>query len=134
MTPGSVFTAFLDAGVPVSVGGCLSRHGCRVIYHREALPDGATDDEVCATAVENSAVLVVIDNDINRIARRYGAKAKLDRFKRLHVLHLCCPEPQAEARIDQAMTLVLMEWELCRRKTARRLWIEIGSHHIRTNR
>lgn len=126
--------AFLDAGVPDSIANVLRAHGHEVLLYREALPEAATDDEVCATAIANRAVLVVIDGDIRRIARRYGAKVSQDRFKTLDVIHLACSGPIAPTRLDQAMDLLAMEWAYCNRKAARRLWVEIGAHHIRTNR
>ncbi|MGD9739430.1 MAG: DUF5615 family PIN-like protein [Bauldia sp.] len=130
----SRFPALLDAGVPDSVDRLLSRLGHDVIRHRDVLPEGTTDDEVYETALELRAVLVVIDGDARRSVRRYDAKLSRDRFKRLSIIHLACPEPTASGRLEQAMSLVQLEWAFSQSKPSRRLWIEIGPHHIRTNR
>jgi hypothetical protein len=32
------------------------------------------------------------------------------------------------------MTLIEHEWDVSEEKVARRLWVDVGPHHIRTNR
>ena len=125
---------FLDAGVPDSVGRIFSDAGHSVIYHREALDDGVADEVVCATALANDAILVAIDGDMKRIAKRYGMTPQNERFQRLNVIRLCCNEPLAAKRVVQALSLIQHEWNYSQEKTARRLWIDIGPHFIRTHR
>jgi hypothetical protein len=52
----------------------------------------------------------------------------------LSVIRLCCNETQAAHRVRQAMTLIEHEWRFVRAKTARRLWVDVGPHYMRTNR
>ena len=126
---------FLDAGVPDAVARAAEDHGHEVIKYRDALVEAVKDDVVAATALASEAVLVAIDGDMSQIARRYGKKLmEDDRFKRLSLVHLRCPEVRAAGRLDQAISLIEHEWAFCKRKTSRRMWIEIGSHHLRTNR
>jgi predicted nuclease of predicted toxin-antitoxin system len=124
----------LDAGVPDSVGGILSKHGHEVIYYRDLLPEKVTDDVVCSTALANDAVLVAIDADMKKFAKRFGISQGSTRFDRLSLLWLCCNEVLAAKRLDQAMSLIEHEWQFTGEKSSRRLWVEIGAHHFRTNR
>ncbi|MCC6734926.1 MAG: hypothetical protein IT534_02220 [Bauldia sp.] len=132
--PTETFRALLNAGVPDSVGRILSLRGHLVVRHRDVLPERTTDDEVYETAIRLDAVLLVIDRDASRAVRRYDAKLRQDRLKTLCVILLACPEPTAHLRLEQAMSLIQLEWGYCREKPSRRLWIDIGTHYIRTNR
>lgn len=123
----------LDAGVPDSVGHVFSSHGHIVIHYRDVLIDGAKDEVVCATALENSAILVAVDGDMKRLPKRYGAP-QAERFNGLSIIRLCCNETLASKRLDQAMSLIEHEWQYREAKAARRLWVEIGPHSIRTHR
>jgi len=91
--------ALLDAGVPDSVGAVLEEHGHMVIYHRNVLPEKTPDVVVAATALENEAVLVAIDNDMKQLAQRYGMTARGDKFARLSIIRLCCNETMAAQRL-----------------------------------
>jgi hypothetical protein len=71
---------------------------------------------------------------MNQMARRYGVTPKGDRFATLNVIRLCCNEVLASKRLAQAMTLIENEWSFAEGKTARRLWIDVAAHFIRTNR
>jgi predicted nuclease of predicted toxin-antitoxin system len=125
---------FLDAGVPDSVGRKLEEFGHVVILHRKVLPDETPDDAVCATAMESHAILVAIDSDMKQLAKRYGVTPKSNRFDKLYIIRLCCNEVQAANRLEQALPLIEMEWKFAGGKSARRMWIDIGSHSITTHR
>jgi predicted nuclease of predicted toxin-antitoxin system len=124
----------LDAGVPDSVADVLKERGHHVILYREVLPEGEPDTVVCATALANDAILVAIDGDMKQLARRFGQSVKSERFKRLSIIRLCCNEVLAAKRLGQAMTLIEHEWAVSEEKVARRLWIDIGPHFVRSNR
>lgn len=123
---------FLDASVPDSVGKEIEAAGHDVIYHREALADGAKDPVVCQTAIENDAILVAVDADMKHLSKRFG-KAN-DRFKKLDLLMCSCNAVMASKRVGQAISLVEHEWHISQSKTSRRLWVEITNHHILTYR
>lgn len=125
---------FLDAGVPDSVADELEKLGQHTIRHRHALPDGSSDDQVCATAIRNDAILVAIDRDMRAAPRRYGKKLEKDQFAQLSLILFVCSPVQAASRLQQSWDLVSLEWGYASKKKSRRLWIEIGPHHIRTNR
>lgn len=125
---------FLDAGVPVAVGGVFEAARIEVIYYRDALPEKVSDDVVCATAIANNAVLVAMDGDMKRKPRAYGVKAKGNRFENLSLIHICCPGPQAANRVRQCLSLIQHEWRYATTKVARRLWVEVAPNYVRTNR
>jgi len=133
-TNGVQIRAFLDAGVPDSVGRTFIKCGHLAIYHREALPDKTPDSVVAASALANDAVLVAIDKDMKQIVQRYGMTPRNDRFSRLSLIHFCCDEVLASKRLEHAMSFVEFEWAFKSEKAARRMWIEIGPHYLRTNR
>lgn len=124
----------LDAGVPDSVGLVLEERGHVVIYHRDVLPEKTPDSVVAATALANHAILVAIDRDMKQMSQRYGMTARGDRFARLSLIRLCCDEVLASKRLKHAMSFVEHEWAVSKEKTARRMWVEIGAHFLRSNR
>lgn len=125
----------LDAGVPDSVGRAMETAGHIVIYHREVLPPKTPDEVVCLTALENKAILVAVDGDMKQFAKRYGQAGKpKQRFHDLSVILICCNEVIASKRIAQTMSLIEHEWMFAQAKKARRLWIDIASHSIKSNR
>lgn len=124
----------LDAGVPDSVGKIFSDAGYEVILHRDVLPDRTPDEIVCITAVESAAVLVAIDHDMKQLARQYGVTPSGDKHKTLNIIRVCCNEVSAAARVGQALPLILLEWDFCCAKTARRMWVDVGPHFIKTHR
>lgn len=125
---------FLDAGVPDSVADALRQQGHVVILHRDALPEKSTDEVVCATALANGAILVAVDADMKQMAKRYGVTPKGDRFDKLSIIRLCCNETLASKRLDQSLSLIEHEWKFAAAKTARRMWVDVGPHFIRTHR
>jgi predicted nuclease of predicted toxin-antitoxin system len=124
----------LDEGAPDSVGRVFAQRGHTVIYHREVLPQGAPDEVVCAAALTNDAILIAVDGDMKRLAKRYGTTPENTRFARLSLIRIGCNGALSAQRVDQAMTLIEHEWGFTAAKAARRLWIDIGPHNIRTLR
>jgi predicted nuclease of predicted toxin-antitoxin system len=124
----------LDAGVPTAVGLAFREAGHEPLFYNDVLPEKVPDDVVAATAIANDAILVAQDNDMKRLAKRYGEAPQSARFARLHLIRLCCSAPQAANRTRHAMSLIQHEWAFTRAKSARRLWIDIGSHFIRSHR
>ena len=125
----------LDAGVPVSVGRKFQDAGHQVIYYHDVLEDKAADEVVCTTAIENKAILVAIDADMKQFSRRYGKPdPDAGRFSELNVIRICCNEVMSSKRIEQSMSLIEHEWKYSNEKRARRLWVDISTHNIRTHR
>jgi hypothetical protein len=121
---------FLDEGVPVAVGKTFIEHGHEVIFLEEAIKRGSPDTLVCAVAEANDAILVAFDNDMKHLAQRHGVAG--GRFKRLSLIRFGCPEPMAAQRLGEAMSFIEHEWVVGDKKAARRLFIEIGTHVLRT--
>lgn len=124
----------LDASTPDSVGPVCERRGREVIYHREVLEDGTPDHVVCATAIANEAVLVAVDADMERLTKRWGSTPETARFKHLSLIRVGCNGPMASKRVDQAMDLIELEWSYSQGKVARRLWVDVSAHFIKTHR
>ena len=99
----------LDEGAPDPVGEMLRRHGHTVIFHREVCASGVDDDIVCEAALKNEAILIAVDGDMKSKPKRYGAPTS-PRFAKLSLIRICCKEPLAEARLEQALDLVILEW------------------------
>jgi predicted nuclease of predicted toxin-antitoxin system len=127
-----VLRFFLDEGVPDSVARTLRDAGHEAILLRESgIQRGSPDQLVCAYAEVTEAILVALDADMKKLAQGHGAGA--GRFKRLNLVKLSCPEPQAAKRVREALSLILHEWNLGEPRE-RRLHIEIGISVIRTFR
>lgn len=120
--------------MPDSVANVLETSGHKAILHRDALAEKTPDDVVCATALANEAILVAIDQDMKRLAQRFGIGRGSTRFARLSLIWLCCNETLAAKRLQQALSFIEHEWNVSEEKTARRLWVDIGPHFLRTNR
>jgi len=124
----------LDASVPDSVAAVFAKRGHGVILHRDVLPDRTPDEVVCAAALKNDAILVALDNDMKRIAKRYGANPGNTRFARLNLIRIGCNGILGAQRTEQAMTLIEHEWAFTKEKAARRMWIDIEPHSLRSHR
>ncbi len=125
----------LDEGAPVGLRLPLAAAGHKVILHHQAIAAGSPDDLVCITAMINNAVLVAIDGDMKQFAKRYGVAPGNDgRFDKLHVLRICCDEVLALKRVEQAVSFIQHEWSFTAAKAARRLWVDIGPHFLRSHR
>ncbi|MEO3389017.1 DUF5615 family PIN-like protein [Mesorhizobium sp. CAU 1741] len=131
---GTPFRLLLDAGVPDSVGRVFSEAGFEVLLHREVLPERTPDEIVCITAEKSFAVLVAIDHDMKQLARQYGVTPTGDKHKALNIIRVCGNEVAAAGRVAQALPLILLEWDFCCSKTARRMWVDVAPHFIRTHR
>jgi hypothetical protein len=112
----------------------FTKRGHEVILHREVLPDATPDEVVCATALKNEAILVALDNDMKRIAKRYGANPGNTRFAHLHLIRIGCNGILGAQRVDQAMSLIEHEWTFTKAKVARRMWVDVEPHSFRTHR
>lgn len=123
---------FLDEGVPRSVGGCFENHGHTVLYFTDAAVPGSPDPLVASIATENNAVLVAVDGDMRKLAQRRGIGQ--NRYKMLSLIKLSCPETEAAARLEEAMSLIEHEWSLAKDPSKRRIFVEIGKNYIRTVR
>ena len=120
----------LDEGAPAAVGKTFEKFGHALVPYKKVLKPGADDVLVCKAALANDAILVAFDKDMKRIAREFGIGK--DRFSRLSVLKFTCPEPMASKRLELAMSFVEHEWQAADAKAARRLYVEISTHVLRS--
>ncbi|MCB1480296.1 MAG: DUF5615 family PIN-like protein [Rhodobiaceae bacterium] len=131
-TKKAILKFFLDEGVPDSVGQKCIDAGHEVIYLRDCIATGSPDDLVCVAAEKNEAILVACDGDMKQLVKKFGIGN--GRFKKLSLVKLSVNSPLAAKRMAQAMSLIEHEWEISETKTARRVFIEIRQHAIRTCR
>lgn len=124
----------MDEGAPAGIMDSFRTAGHDVIPFGDVLEAGSKDDLVCATAVLNKAALIAVDKDMKYFKKRYGQPEGERRFKNLHLIHFACSGVQAVKRAPQAMSFIEHEWRFACDKNARELWVEIGPHHIRSNR
>src|SRR5207253_426691 len=100
----------LDEGVPAEVGRTFIRHGYELLPFESVVMRGSRDELVCIAAEANDALLVAFDNDMKQMARRHGVTPA--RFKQLNLLEFECDEPNAAARLEEAMSLLEHEWDV----------------------
>jgi predicted nuclease of predicted toxin-antitoxin system len=103
-----------------------------VILLRDKIAPDSPDPLVCAVSEANDAILVSHDNDMKQLARRRGVGQA--RYRMLSLIKLTCRESRAAARIAQAMSLIVHEWDFGADNPDRRMFIEIGDSVIRTMR
>lgn len=130
----SPLKVLLDEGAPRLAGDPFLRRGHQVIYHGEVCEGGASDEVVAALSIHNEAILIAIDNDMKRLVRRFGNPNNNEKFHPLHLISIGCDEVLAAKRIDYAMTFIEHEWDICRQKKARLLWIDIRPHRLASYR
>jgi predicted nuclease of predicted toxin-antitoxin system len=124
---------FLDQNVPDSVRSVFEARGHEATLLRTVLPTNAPDPIVATTAQAYGAILVSFDRD-------FAAKRELSqlglRYKDLSRIQLKCREPEAVARLTEAMGLIEAEWRESRKKTAKhkRMIVEVLGLGIKTIR
>ncbi|WP_349368005.1 DUF5615 family PIN-like protein [Salinarimonas sp.] len=124
----------LDEGAPALVARPFSERGHTVIRHGDVCSPGARDAVVVAQALLNKAVLIAVDLDMKRFARRFGAPQDGGRYKELHLISVGCKETMAAKRLEQALSFIEHEWDYVCRKPSRRMWVDIGPHRLTTYR
>jgi predicted nuclease of predicted toxin-antitoxin system len=122
----------LDEGVPVNVGQTFELNGHEIISFDDIVKRGSEDALVIIAAEANEAILVACDGDMKHIAKR--RRFSNERFRYLNLIKLSCPEPMAHKRVAFAMSFIEHEWNVSAVKVARRLFVEIGTQFLRTNR
>ena len=105
-----------------------------VIQHSDTLASGDSDEQVAAAAIVNGAMLIAVDRGMRRLARRFGSPKGGGRFDRLHLISVTCNEVLAAKRLEHALSFIEHEWQVACAKLARRLWIDIGPHHLTSYR
>jgi predicted nuclease of predicted toxin-antitoxin system len=122
----------LDEGVPINVGQAFESNGHEIILFNDVVKRGSDDALVLRAAEANEAVLVACDGDMKYVAKQ--RRISNERFKLLNLIKLSCPEPMAHKRVAFAMSFIEHEWNVSTAKVARRLFVEIGTHFLRSNR
>lgn len=123
----------LDHNVPDSVGTVFVSHGHVIQHVRDILPTDASDPLVAVTSELDEYVLVSCDRDFKLIAPRVP-RGQRARFRRLSRISLECNEYQAAQRVQAAMTLIEMEYEIAMNSPDARMFIIIQNNGIKTHR
>ena len=127
-----VLRVFIDQCVPDSAGKAFQEHNHEVIYLREKIATNSPDPLVAAVAEANEAILVSLDADFRRIAKRHGVGKR--EFRKLSLIKLSCRESRCYQRINDTMTLIYHEWNVAQEGRDRRLFLDIMDNVIRTIR
>jgi len=118
----------LDECVPESVGDVFRGRGHIVEPVRLIVPKGTADSIIAAIGEQDAAVLVTVDKDLRALAPRIPKERRL--YKRLGIISIRCPEPQAEHRIRQNIDLIEFEYQRSQSLRDRRLMMSIGSNFV----
>ncbi len=108
--------------------------GHDVLLHQDTLSPGASDEAVVTTAIAHGAILVAVDRDMQGFAKRFGAPTQNEKYGKLDLLFLGCRHHHHEARLEQAMGFIELEWTYSQQKPTRRLWLNIEDHRMTTYR
>lgn len=128
-----IISLLLDHNVPDSVAHVFRLHGHRVQHVRDILPVDSPDPLVATVSEEEGAVLVTCDRDFKLIAPRIP-KGHRARFRRLSRISLECSEPQAAQRVEEAMSLIELEYEKAQQRADKRMIVVIKNSVINTVR
>ncbi len=112
----------------------FSERGHQVIRHGDVLSPGDKDTQVVVAAIMNKAILIAMDRDMKQMAKRFGSVNDGGRYPNLNLIFLNCNGVIAPKRLEHALTLIEHEWQFTCEKPTRRLWIDIGLHHISSYR
>ena len=123
---------FTDENVPESVGDAILLLKHDLVRMRDVMPRASTDPLVALTAWTNDRVLVSHDNDFRAVAQRLEL-TKRELREKMHRIQLRCAEPNAAARLTEAIGLIEYEW-LHAGHSLRPMIIEIRDLSIRTLR
>jgi predicted nuclease of predicted toxin-antitoxin system len=123
----------LDHNVPDSVAEIFRAHSHTVVLLREIMPTDSSDPVVATVGDMDGAILVSCDRDFDSIAPRI-LKGMRSRYRKLSRITIRCAEFHAARRIEEAMTLIELEWRTAQTRADKRMFIEIQTSAIKTNR
>jgi predicted nuclease of predicted toxin-antitoxin system len=123
----------LDHNVPDSVADIFRAHHHTVALLREIMPTNSPDPVVATVADMEAAILVSCDRDFDSIAPRI-LKGMRTRYRKLSRIAIRCPEFHAARRVEEAMELIELEWKTAQRRADKRMFIEIRTTGLKTNR
>jgi predicted nuclease of predicted toxin-antitoxin system len=123
----------LDHNVPDSVADVFRTHHHTVALLREIVPTSSPDPVVATVADMEAAILVSCDRDFDSIAPRI-LKGMRTRYSKLSRIAIRCPEFHTARRVEEAMELIELEWKTAQRRADKRMFIEIRTTGLKTNR
>jgi predicted nuclease of predicted toxin-antitoxin system len=107
-----VIPFFMDNNVAESVGKALEAEKHDVVRLRDCMAPDSTDPVVAIACVESSRVLITHDKDFKAISKRLLLTKRKCRL--LHRVSLRCSEPNAAARMKEALSVIESEWSRTR--------------------
>jgi predicted nuclease of predicted toxin-antitoxin system len=122
-----------DHNVPDSVAQVFRDHHHTVVFLRDIMAVDSPDPVVATVADMDGAILVSCDHDFDAIAPRV-LKGMRARFRRLSRLSIRCAEFHAARRVEEAMELIELEYKIAQSRPDKRMFIEIKTTGIKTNR
>lgn len=97
------------------------------------MPIDSPDPVVATVGDMEGAVLVSCDHDFEAIAPRI-LKGMRARFRKLSRISIRCAEYHAARRVEEAMELIELEYRTAQSRADKRMFIEIQTTGIKTNR
>jgi predicted nuclease of predicted toxin-antitoxin system len=122
-----------DHNVPDRVAAVFRDRGHTVLLLRDIMPIDSPDPVVATVADMEGAVLVSCDHDFDAIAPRI-LKGMRTRFRRLSRISIRCAEYHAARRVEEALELIELEFRSAQSRSDKRMFIEIQTTGIKTNR
>lgn len=124
---------YLDENIPSSAIESLSARGHSVHPILDFVHSGTPDQAVAAVSQRNGAVLITHDNDFREFASR-RPDGQLPRYPTLSVIQMRCKETRVASRLEQAFSLIELEYAERLKMRDQRLIAEIHTDMVTIHR
>ncbi len=124
-----------DENFPHPAAHILRAAGFDVVFMNDiGLAKGATDPEVCATAVASGLILLSLDRDMKVLVVGHGQQ-KPPRFPKMNLISFKkCGPPLIAQRLQQGLSLIRHEGQLKAAGEIGRIHITIMEHAFQIHR
>ncbi len=124
----------LDQNVPDSVATAFRNRGHAVLLLREVVAPDSPDEIVATVSEIEEAILVSSDGDFDKTIAPRIPDGQKRRYRKLSRITLKCKPPRAAQRIEAAMSLIELEFEIAQNSNDPRMFVVLGDNFIKTNR
>lgn len=120
---------FTDQNVPDSLGTYLRKEGHTVTRLRDVMATNSPDPIVATACAESELVLITWDQDFKAMAPNMKITRK--RFGTLSCVRFNCKEPNAVARMKEALPLIEAAYVHAQTRRNKQIIFSIGDHLVR---
>jgi predicted nuclease of predicted toxin-antitoxin system len=121
----------IDECVPASVAKVFGVRGHRLVWVAQQLGQNTPDALVAETADENNLTLITWNvRDFRRLGLRRKPPDNKQRYRRAGMISFTCSEDQGAARAEQLIESIEFEYEQARKRSDKRLFMEIRLDHF----